>query len=291
MVFRQLLCCTWKRLFIFSTRSSISKIKNHRSLEQVGWHSTSQSTKWCQHQHHFVVELKIFATAASSIFILTSNLIECINLKFTLDYMPFIAKCLTVKFIKNGAVNNKHIFGCRYFTYVDFCLQKFRFCGDCDCPDWVLAEIHSSLSMLTSVKLKILTQLVAGSILSEDIPVWRKTAHYIVNSLMSMFRFFPCKYKKIFIQIRLQEAKLKSSFMTNKSDLKSIKSAISCIRFLLVNATRFQTDEITFSTELQQLGLPTEHSAAICRVYKEQSNLIQEYLTRNSLTGKFKLVQ
>lgn len=49
--------------------------------------------------------------------------------------------------------------------------QKFRFCGDCDCPDWVLAEIHSSLSILTSVKLKILAQLVAASILGEDVPV------------------------------------------------------------------------------------------------------------------------
>ncbi|XP_031635762.1 COMM domain-containing protein 4 [Contarinia nasturtii] len=128
--------------------------------------------------------------------------------------------------------------------------MKFRFCGDCDCPDWVLAEIHSSLSMLTSVKLKILTQLVANSIVGEEVP----------------------------------ESKLKSSFMNNKNDLKSIKSAMSCIRFLLVNATRFQTDESTFSTELQQLGLPTEHSTAICRVFKEQNGSIQEYLTKNSLT-------
>ncbi|XP_055302033.1 COMM domain-containing protein 4 [Sitodiplosis mosellana] len=128
--------------------------------------------------------------------------------------------------------------------------MKFRFCGDCDCPEWVLAEIHSSLSMLTSVKLKILTQLVACSILGDEVP----------------------------------EVKLKSSFMTNKNDLKSIKSAMACIRFLLVNATRFRTDETTFSTELQQLGLPQEHSSAICRVFKEQSGNIQEYLTKNSLT-------
>lgn len=73
--------------------------------------------------------------------------------------------------------------------------------------------------------------------------------------------------------------------MTNKNDLKSVKAAMSCIRFLLVNATRFQTDETTFSTELQQLGLPSEHSAAICRVFKDQSNQIQEHLIKNSLTG------
>lgn len=73
--------------------------------------------------------------------------------------------------------------------------------------------------------------------------------------------------------------------MTNKNDLKSVKAAMSCIRFLLVNATRFQTDETTFSTELQQLGLPSEHSAAICRVFKDQSSKIQEHLIEHSLTG------
>ena len=31
--------------------------------------------------------------------------------------------------------------------------QKFRFCGDLDCPDWVLAEI-SILSKLVSSKVK-----------------------------------------------------------------------------------------------------------------------------------------
>lgn len=61
---------------------------------------------------------------------------------------------------------------------------------------------------------------------------------------------------------------------------------MSCIRFLLVNAARFNTDETTFSTELQQLGLPTEHSTAICRVFKDQCSNIQEYLIKNSLTGK-----
>lgn len=86
----------------------------------------------------------------------------------------------------------------------------------------------------------------------------------------------------------LQEDKLKSSFGANKGDLKTIKSAISCIRFLLINAGRFQTDETTFSTELQQLGLPVEHSGAISRVFSEQSENIQKHLIDTSFTGKNK---
>lgn len=61
---------------------------------------------------------------------------------------------------------------------------------------------------------------------------------------------------------------------------------MSCIRFLLVNATRFHTAETTFSAELQQLGLPGEHSAAICRVFNDKCSNIQEYLIKTSLTGK-----
>lgn len=66
---------------------------------------------------------------------------------------------------------------------------------------------------------------------------------------------------------------------------------MSCIRFLLVNATRFNVDETTFSTELQQLGLPSEHSAAICRVFKDQCSNLQEYLLQKSLTGKFEFFE
>jgi len=33
--------------------------------------------------------------------------------------------------------------------------MKFRFCGDLDCPDWLLAEI-ATLSKLSSVRIKVL---------------------------------------------------------------------------------------------------------------------------------------
>lgn len=78
---------------------------------------------------------------------------------------------------------------------------------------------------------------------------------------------------------------MKSSFAANKNDLKSVKAPISCIRFLLLNAARFQTDETTFSTELQQLGLPVEHSTAIGRVFNEHSDGFQKHLIDNSFTG------
>lgn len=61
-------------------------------------------------------------------------------------------------------------------------VQKFRFCGDGDCPDWVLAEINSTLSVLSAVKLKILTQTVCRSLLGETIPV-----RYLSTKYMCVF--------------------------------------------------------------------------------------------------------
>lgn len=66
--------------------------------------------------------------------------------------------------------------------------------------------------------------------------------------------------------------------------MKSIKAAMACIRFLLINACRFQTNEATFATELQQLGLPAENSQAIARVFNEQNDTIQQHLNENNFT-------
>lgn len=50
-------------------------------------------------------------------------------------------------------------------------MQKFRFCGDGDCPDWVLAEIISTLSNLSVENVEQLAQLVAKRIIGEAFEV------------------------------------------------------------------------------------------------------------------------
>lgn len=49
-----------------------------------------------------------------------------------------------------------------------FFVMRFRFCGDLDCPDWVLAEMNS-LSRLTSVKMKLLCQEVVKSLTGDKL--------------------------------------------------------------------------------------------------------------------------
>ena len=46
--------------------------------------------------------------------------------------------------------------------------MKFRFCGDQDCPDWLLAEM-STLSRLTSIKTKLVTAQVVQSLIKGNI--------------------------------------------------------------------------------------------------------------------------
>uniref|UniRef100_A0A2I3TKR9 COMM domain containing 4 n=1 Tax=Pan troglodytes TaxID=9598 RepID=A0A2I3TKR9_PANTR len=53
-------------------------------------------------------------------------------------------------------------------------LQRFRFCGDLDCPDWVLAEI-STLAKMSSVKLRLLCSQVLKELLGQGIdPGWSR---------------------------------------------------------------------------------------------------------------------
>ncbi|XP_052870501.1 COMM domain-containing protein 4-like [Anopheles cruzii] len=98
--------------------------------------------------------------------------------------------------------------------------NKFRFCGDGDCPDWVLAEIHSNLAQLTTDQLNELGEHTAKSILGADL------------SESDLSQIYP------------------------KGSLDAPKGAIACLRFLLTSAARYDTDVGVFGTELQQLGLP-----------------------------------
>ncbi|XP_070141412.1 COMM domain-containing protein 4 [Drosophila kikkawai] len=119
--------------------------------------------------------------------------------------------------------------------------MKFRFCGEGDCPDWVLAEIISTLSNLSIENLEQLSELVAQRICGQS----------------------------------FEEAKIKSltSTLTNEG-----KTAVACIHFMLINAARYSCTESIFGEEIQQLGLPKDHAAAMCRVLQKHSAAIRQTL-------------
>ncbi|XP_058822397.1 COMM domain-containing protein 4 [Topomyia yanbarensis] len=127
--------------------------------------------------------------------------------------------------------------------------MKFRFCGDGDCPDWVLAEIHSNLAVLSIKQLREVVHYVTMCILGEEVP----------------------------------EDNVRSIFGIVKGTMDTPKAAFACIRFLLVSAARFNTDSSVFGTELQQLGLPKDHTTVMCQVLDEHVSKIRTKLSQSSL--------
>lgn len=111
--------------------------------------------------------------------------------------------------------------------------MRFRFCGDLDCPDWVLAEI-SILSKITSVKMKLLCAQVIKNLLGENIDY--EKVHKITSDA--------------------------------KYEIGDVKASIAALTFILSSAVKHNIDGEALSSELQQLGLPKEHSSALCKTYE-----------------------
>ncbi|NXF07854.1 COMD4 protein, partial [Smithornis capensis] len=127
--------------------------------------------------------------------------------------------------------------------------QRFRFCGDLDCPDWVLAEI-STLAKISSVKLKLICVQVLRNLLGEAM-----------------------EYEKI-LKLTL-DAKL---------ELGDVKATIAVLGFILSSAAKHNVDSESLSSELQQLGLPkAEHASGLCRSYEEKQSSLQDSLRACSL--------
>lgn len=127
-------------------------------------------------------------------------------------------------------------------------MQRFRFCGDLDCPDWVLAEI-STLAKISSVKLRLLCSQVLRELLGQGID-----------------------YEKI---LKLTaDAKFESG---------DVKATVAVLSFILSSAAKHNVDGESLSSELQQLGLPKEHAASLCRCYEEKQGSLQETLRAYSL--------
>lgn len=92
---------------------------------------------------------------------------------------------------------------------------------------------------------------------------------------------------KSIIENETIESRITDIFGTDFST-ETVKSAFSCIKFLLSNATRHNTESNIFETELQQLGLPKEHASAMSRVFTDnyeeiKINLLCKKLRVNEL--------
>lgn len=126
--------------------------------------------------------------------------------------------------------------------------MRFRFCGELDCPDWVLAEI-STLSKITSVKMRLLCAQVIKDLLGEEIDY----------------------------------AKVEKLTSDAKYELSDVKASIAALSFILSSAAKYNVDSESLSNELQQLGLPKELSSALCKTYGENLTNLKSSFQRSSI--------
>ncbi|XP_071871491.1 COMM domain-containing protein 4 [Bombus fervidus] len=126
--------------------------------------------------------------------------------------------------------------------------MKFRFLGDGDCPDWLLAEINT-LSRMTSIKIKILGQTVAKYLTERD----------------------------------LDEEKVRKITQDAKVELNDAKAMVAALELIFTSSARYGVSAADLSSELQQLGLPREHSAAIARLHTDHCPQITAALSSQSL--------
>lgn len=127
--------------------------------------------------------------------------------------------------------------------------MKFRFCGDADCPDWVLSEINV-LSKMSSVRMMLICRQIRNQLLGTGI-----------------------NYEKL--------NKLTTGKRLN-FEPSEIKAMIAALHFILRNSAKYDVDGVeVLPMELEQLGLPADVARAICKTYvKCKSDLRARLLTQ-----------
>jgi len=125
--------------------------------------------------------------------------------------------------------------------------MRFRFCGDLDCPDWVLAEV-ATLSKMSSVRIKV-----------------------VVMQILSY-----C------LEGTFNTEKIMKLAADNAEGLADLKGSVAAIHFVVTNAAKYDLDESSLVQEIQQLGLPRENSEAIARQYREHKDLLRTRFAEQS---------
>ena len=120
--------------------------------------------------------------------------------------------------------------------------MKFKFCGNVDCPDWLITEIVY-LSKITPIKHRILGNLICKYIMKEG-------DTQKINKILEEMNLTP----------------------------EEITIVISSLCFIIKSSGKFNVDDLMLSQELQQLGLPQDNADAISKVYKKNKDILRNFL-------------
>lgn len=119
--------------------------------------------------------------------------------------------------------------------------MRFEFCGNIDCPEWVLSEVVQ-LNKISAIKLKLVLQQILRKILGQA---------YDQDKLIKL-----CKDQKL-----------------SADDTRCL---LALIEFILTQAGKHLISEQSLSKDLLQMGIAIENSNAIVKIYQEnQENLVK----------------
>jgi len=127
--------------------------------------------------------------------------------------------------------------------------MRFRFCGDVDAPDWLLADIDllsniSSQERMHALSVEVIDQLLGRSVVDFDAVETHTTdAGYSVSD---------------------------------------VKAAVAAIRFIVCNAVKYDVEESVLKSELQQLGLPKEHTDSLNAPFREHRRELHAKFSEDS---------
>lgn len=121
--------------------------------------------------------------------------------------------------------------------------MKFKFCGNIDCPEWIITEI-TFLTKISTIKLRII-------------------CNNLINSLLNDYK-------------NLKDVKKSLEEMNFTDEEATI--IISVIEFIIKNSAKFDVEDMILNQELQQLGLPQENADSISKVFKNQKENLRKKL-------------
>jgi len=127
--------------------------------------------------------------------------------------------------------------------------MRFTFCGDQDCPDWVLAQI-GEIAKLSAIRLKQLCSQVILVTLSEQ---------GLEDEVM---------------QKMIDNLKLKQP---------DIVAIISALEWIFVGGAKNRVEHNKLQEELEQLGTPREHASVLSRIYRDSRDQLTVFLQKKSL--------
>lgn len=126
--------------------------------------------------------------------------------------------------------------------------MRFQFTGGADVPDWLLSQIFV-VSRISAVKIKLLAKLVMQQSRGEEV----------------------------------EQQKIVKLIGDGKLEEYEMKGVVAALHFILGCSARYDVTEEALALELQQLGLPKEHTEALVASLRDGRATLQSHFAETSL--------